>query len=248
MKNATLLIGLLCLFSMTSLFAQSADEAAIREVIEKESEAIAQRDFTAWKSCWHQDENNSLVLVHAGWNLQSWDTIQKQIKTFFENSPAVAGSEITLDQFRINIQGDRAFVQYEETETNPWTFSNGKKWVLKYSNVHNMLKVDGQWKNVNVRSALSRTELNHINVARLLVDASQILAQMDRMDEANKIAAMIAELFPDTPAGYWGMGAFALQQRNKAEALQHLQKAASLFDNEIPPTLENLIEAVKQME
>jgi len=248
MKNATLLIGLLCLFSMTSLFAQSADEAAIREVIEKESEAIAQRDFTAWKSCWHQDENSSLVTVQNGWNLQSWDTIQKQIKTFFENSPAVPGRKTTLDQFMINIQGDRAFVQYEETVNNPWTFNNGKRWVLKYFNVHNMLKVDGQWKNVNVMSALSRTGLNQINVARHLLDASQILAQIDRMDEATKIAAMTAELFPDTPAGYWGMGAFAIQQKDKSEALKHLQKAASLFDNEIPPTLKNLIEAAKQME
>lgn len=230
----------------TITFAQSA-EAAIKQVCLKDTEAYIKRDFEAWKSVWHQVDNASMLITGEGYNLKGWKAIEEAMKDYYINNPAPSKDILSNANYVFNIQGDQAFLSCEQTMTSAETVG-GKTRSWKTYEVRSMIKVDGQWKIYNQVTSPLTHEKSDQNVVDHLRLASQMLAQMGQMEAAAKIPKMTTEIYPKTPAGYWGMGFFAFAQKDKASAIKHLEKAMSLFDGDAPADLKALYEEAKKLD
>ncbi len=144
------------------------------------------------------------------------------MKDYYDNNPAQVKETLSNANYAFNIQGDQAFLSYEQTMTSAETVG-GKTRSWKTYEVRNMIKVNGEWKIYNQVTSPLVYEKSDENVVDHLRLASQMLAQMGQMEAAAKIPKMTAEIYPKTPAGHWGMGYFAFAQKDKANALK-LQK------------------------
>lgn len=240
-------ITLCCLAIAGVLTAQSADEAAIKKVIQMDTEAWIQRDFATWQSLWHHSEQASILTVGSGDRTLGWENIQPAMKDYFESGTDARPITFNHSNHFFNIQGDQAFVSFEQATTPKFTVG-GWSPVNKTFEVRNLVKVDGEWKIANQVTAPALHEGRPQDVMDHLRLASGVLMDAERVEDAAKIPALVAELYPDAPSGYWGMGYYAVEQKDKASALKHLEKAMSLFDDAIPPGLQSLYEQAEALE
>lgn len=229
MKNSVLLLSILCLFTGTFLPAQTADEAAIKEVCHKFQEAFSQRDFDTWQSYWHPTDQASLLSPHEGWNLQGWTAIREKMKPLFAEIQEPAIFTFLQTNHIIHVEGERAFVQFEQSNVHPRQVA-GETFMPKYYEVRRLLKVDGQWKIHNAISTMKAEEMRSTDVILHLMMAANALNQLDRTEEALQMGAMINEFFPDSPCGYLVMAHVATRQQDHAKAVQYFKKAQALKD------------------
>jgi ketosteroid isomerase-like protein len=239
-------ITLFCLAIAGVLTAQSADEAAIKELVQTDVEAYVQRDFSTWESLWHHSDQ-ATMLGTSGTYVQGWDSIRSGMKETFEAATEPRPVTPSHSNFFFNIRGDQAYVSFEQTMTTDLTIG-GEPRRNKTLEVRNLIKIDGEWKICNQLTAPLRYEGRPQDVIDRLRLASGTLLEAERIKDANKILALMAELYPDEPMGYWGMGYLAIEEKDKASALQHLEKAMSLFDDAVPPNLQALYERAQALE
>lgn len=245
MRKVNIILFFLLVGSI-AVFAQ-ADEAAIKKLCSTDTQAFLDRDYDTWESCWHQSDKASMLITGSGNNHQGWEAIQKAMDTYYENNSEPSKSTFSNDNFVFNIQGDQAFISFEQTIIDPSTVG-GNAGKSKTNEVRNLIKVDGAWKIYNQVTSPLIHEKNDENVITHLRLASQMLFQMGRKKEGTKIPEIVADFFPDRPSGYWGMGFYAFVNKDKANALKHLEKAMSLFDGDPPPGLVELYESAKKLE
>ncbi|MEM8528637.1 MAG: hypothetical protein AAGG68_28620 [Bacteroidota bacterium] len=229
------------------LFAQSAEEAAIKALCLKDTEAYMQRDFETWKTAWYHDESASMLITDMGRHAQGWDAIRDSMKEYYEENSMPSKSKLSHDNYIFNIQGDQAFVAFEQTMILPLTVNGGKKWQDKTYEVRSLIKVNGEWKIYNQVTSPMVHEKDVNNTLFHLVSASMMMAQLGNVEGATKTAAFVAELYPNLPNGHWGQGWYAIQRKDKAAAMKHLEKAMSLFDGEAPEDLKALFEQAKAL-
>lgn len=229
------------------IFAQSTEEAAIKTLCLKDTKAYMQRDFETWKTTWHHDASASMLITDMGRHAQGWNAIQEGMKGYYEDNPTPSKSKLSNANYVFNIQGDQAFVAYEQTMTLPMTVDGGKKWEDKTYEVRNLIKVDGEWKIYNQVTSPMVHEKHVNNTLFHLVSASMMMAQLGNTEGATKTAAFIAELYPNLPNGHWGQGWYAIQRKDKAAAMKHLEKAMSTFDGEVPEDLKAMYEQAKAL-
>lgn len=229
------------------LFAQSAEEAAIKALCLKDTEAFMQRDFETWTSIWYHDKSASMLSTGSDFNHKGWKAIKAAMEKYYKNNPTPSKDKLSHDNYVFNIQGDHAFVAFEQTMTFPQTVDGGKKWKDKTYEVRNLIKIDGEWKIYNQVTSPMQYEKNDQNVVTRLITASMMMAQLGNVEGATKTAAFIAELYPNLPNGHWGQGALAIQRKDKAAAMKHLEKAMSTFDGEVPEDLKALYEKAKAL-
>ena len=245
MRKPILLFVFMFLFiGNTLIVAQTATEIAIKQVCEKDTEAYLKRDFDTWKSVWHQVDHASMLITGSGYNYQGWAAILAGMKGFYESNPTSSRQTFSHDNHVFNIQGEHAFVSFEQTVTSTFTVG-GQSSKSKTYEARNMIKVNGEWKLYNQVTSPMRQEKKAENVNDHLRLASLMLNQLGRTAEAAEITEMIADFYPNLPNGYWGMGYYAFVQKDKVNALKHLEKAMSLFDSEVPSDLKGLYETVK---
>ncbi|MEN0049478.1 MAG: hypothetical protein AAF806_20630, partial [Bacteroidota bacterium] len=229
------------------LFAQSAEEVAIKALCLKDTEAYMQRDFEMWKTAWHHDESASMLITDMGRHAQGWDAIRDGMKEYYDNNPTPSKNKLSNANYVFNIQGNQAFVAYEQTMTLPLTVNGGEVWQDKTYEVRNLIKVNGEWKIYNQITSPMVHEKHVNNVLSHLVEASMMTAQLENVAGATKIAELVAELYPNLPNGHWGQGYYAVQRKDKAAAMKHLEKAMSTFDGEAPEDLKALYEQAKAL-
>jgi ketosteroid isomerase-like protein len=205
-----------------------------------------QFDFAAVKTHWHPVDQASWLAPGDGINLQGWAAIEEILKTYFENNP-----EPEIDKFNhydhvIHVEGDRAFVQYKEDVVWPAKV-NGEQFTVKYYEVRRMIKVDGQWKIINMISSFLNEEKRPADVLGHLQSAAIALNAQDRPKEAAQVGTLLNKFFPDHPMGYVVLGRIAMKQKNKAKALKYFKKAGTLLDFE-SSWINGFIEAAEKME
>lgn len=247
MKPLTLLLGILCLAISSSLFAQSADEAAIKEVCYQEQMARSQKNFDATQSYWQHVDQASLLAPNFNVNLQGWAAIEESFKTNFANNPEPDYGQISQYDHIIHIEGNRAFVQYKEDVVFS-TSVQGEPFTIKYAEIRRMSKVDGQWKIINMISAFNTGEMRPADAVVQLRSAALALSAQDRIEEAAQVGLLMSQFFPGHPLGYVVMGEAAMKQKDKAKALQNFEKAATLIEDESHRWIQNMIEAAKKLE
>jgi ketosteroid isomerase-like protein len=239
-------ITLCCLAFASILAAQSADEAAIKELVQTDVEAYIQRDFTTWQNLWHHSEL-ATMLGTSGTYVQGWDSIRSGMKETFEAATEPRPFTPSLSNFFFNIRGDQAYVSFVQTMTSDITVG-GEPRMNKTLEVRNLVKIDGEWKICNQMTAPLRYERRTQDAVDRLNMVANMLMGAERVEDTGKVFALMADLYPEYPLGYWGMGYLAFAQQDKAGALKHLEKAMSLFDDTIPPGLQSLYEQAQALE
>jgi hypothetical protein len=152
MKNLLPLVIFTMTFCLlTSLSAQSADEAAIKALIEKETASYHNADVAGMIACWANVPQTFLLVgaADAEGKLQSYvstneksDLPQQLTEMMKEAKPDGVTFQNSDYVFRIN--GSSAFVRYEQTETDP----KGTK--IYAHETRYLEKINGQWKIIYV--------------------------------------------------------------------------------------------------
>ena len=147
MKNLSKTLLALCLSLLfTNAFAQSKDETAIKNVIEKETSAWFARDAKAMESCWAKVPQTTQCVSLLG-DVVIFNTAEsKKGKDPFAvvgNVPRQA--TVTRTDWNIRMVGNGAYVTYTEKDEVAGVVSN-------FYESRFMEKMDGQWKIVAVNA------------------------------------------------------------------------------------------------
>ena len=139
--------------SSTITRAQSADIAAIKAVVEKETMSWNNRDATGMTDCWaNVPEAGQLVSLQDGKgtvisNHNTKMDMPVAIKTMLAGMGPAGKETFQNTDYQIRVKGDAAFVQYEQVVTAP----DGQK---QYAHETRYLeKMGGAWKIVHVGAA-----------------------------------------------------------------------------------------------
>ncbi len=136
--------------AMTTALAQSADQEAIKAVLQKETYTAYQHDYEGWKSCWVHDNT-----VFIGWNnrdgsysvRQGWDGVNELVKGWLTNPADTRRPDFINKNMLIVVEGSLAYATYDEYSGND---DNSKYTLSKTFKV--LRKVNGEWKFVSVCS------------------------------------------------------------------------------------------------
>lgn len=149
MKHLFFIAALLC--ATLCAQAQSADEAAIKAVIERETQAYHNADAAAMIDCWanvpQSLQHGAYLTAEGKYEIfrntnEKTDLPEKVKKGAADAKPDGITFQNTDYVFRIT--GNAAFVQYEQTETDP-------KGTKTYAHeVRYLEKIGGQWKIIYV--------------------------------------------------------------------------------------------------
>jgi hypothetical protein len=133
----TLLLTLSCLLaSLPMLHAQTADETAIKQVIEAETRAWQARDVAAFKSCWHIQPYFAVFTSGPDYHA----SITPEMFNSLTSEGMGNGSVCTNSNYRISVKGNAAWSAHDQVDTSP----QGEK---RYSHEIRILeKINGAWK------------------------------------------------------------------------------------------------------
>jgi hypothetical protein len=128
----TLFISLLA----TNLFAQTVDEKAIKEVIERETTTWRAGDAKGHADCWEVRPYSRIFV-----SLLDGTHIDVKPETMKQSSEAMGGGGSSVNtNYKIAVSGNSAWANFDEETTN----KDGSK---GYSHEMRMLeKVNGKWK------------------------------------------------------------------------------------------------------
>ncbi len=136
-----LLLGFL-LFASSQLAAQTPTEEALKKVCIAETQAWLDNNLDAWAATHTQGENAVLVWNNPDGsigNMVGWTAIAATVKEAAAKGTK-STSKLVDENFRFTIQGNMAFVLYDQTLTG----ADGK---TSHSREHRVLLLQGgQWK------------------------------------------------------------------------------------------------------
>ena len=143
MKHLFFLILAFQLTLTTSLKAQNTEEAAIKAVIEKETNSFFQRDFAAWESTFVQAD-----YAFQAWNNRkdfdasvSYNSIAARIGNYIKKHPTPTVARVVRKNFIFKFyDNSTVFVTFDQ-------YNGNKKGQARLSKeIRLMEKQDGQWK------------------------------------------------------------------------------------------------------
>lgn len=203
------------------LFAQSAEEEAIKETLRAETTAWMNRDYDAWASHWDQEGSVSMLVTNLGMGSNDWEEMSQTIKQEMENNSKPIEATLENSDYSFSVDGDHAFVTYKQ-------MMKTEDGVDKSYQIRNLRKVDGQWKVAAMIHSPLQHEPNEANVKAHLRSAVAMMEQMERYDDGIELAQTFTEIFPESSEGYWNMGAMYLEKEDKENAMKYLDKAMSI--------------------
>jgi len=127
------------MFLMTTIYAQSAVEASIKNVLKAETTAYMNRDYDAWASHWDSSREVTFLVTNIGLRENSWETVSKTMKEDMETNSSPVTATLETSDFDISVSGKQAFVVYVQHMK-----SDGQDY--KSYEVRNLRKVKGKWK------------------------------------------------------------------------------------------------------
>jgi len=116
------------------------EKAAIIQVLNDETAAAFNRDYTAWQDKWIQEDYTSKTYMDFSQNSMTetlgWEEISGFVRTYIEEHPEPAPLPKQLQDAEVRVFGTGAWVQYEQIDPE-----RGRKRETRL-----MEKRDGQWK------------------------------------------------------------------------------------------------------
>ena len=139
-----LLIIFALLFTGTVSWAQSisAEETAIKKVLETETYAAHNRDYEQWINCFAKSPDvaygfSSLIPTYT---IRNYDKLAEFGKRFMLANPVSSPEPFEFTDFQFRINGTSAFVTYLQTNTK----KDGSK--QPYYKADYLEKINGEWK------------------------------------------------------------------------------------------------------
>lgn len=224
----------------TILSAQTADEAAIKKVVEAETKAWLDRDFDALISHWTKTENNSFLIITENqvFRANDWEEMVASTKKGMKNNPKVMNYDLNTSNHTFAIHGDHAYVTYYQERTSP-------ERTVKSHEVRNMLKVNGQWKIENQATTNDTHHFSEENARNHMIQTGWMLHQMKKYERSLIIAKAYTKAFPDSTVGYRGGGSTYMDMGDKDGAIKMLEEGIERFPED--EGLKELLEKAKAM-
>ncbi len=135
--KTTLTIALM--FLATFLYAQSPQEASIKEALAGETKAYMNRDYDAWAAHWDSSREVSFLVTGPGMRSNNWEEVSKMMKQDMETNSEPMKATLETSDYVISVTGNQAFVVYVQTMKS----DDGEN---KSYEIRNLRKVNGQWK------------------------------------------------------------------------------------------------------
>jgi len=127
------------MFLVTIIYAQSSEEASIKNVLAAETTAYMNRDYDAWASHWDSSKEVSFLVTNVGLRSNSWEEVSKSMKDDMETNSSPINATLETSDFDFSVNGKQAFVVYVQNMK-----SDGQD--SKSYEVRNLRKIKGQWK------------------------------------------------------------------------------------------------------
>lgn len=132
------------LFLPVASFGQSAEEDAIRAVIEGETRAFFDRDYARWAQHWVDHEAAFQAWSNRDGTFSAsdgWEDVSERIRSYIESNPEPSHPLVIRKNFKYRLYGDAAYVIFDQYNSN----RDGTRMTLS-KEVRVMEKQDGQWK------------------------------------------------------------------------------------------------------
>ena len=118
---------LFCLFLGVTLHGQE-DKQIIIDLLATETKAWADADYETWKASWVHSPMTQMSYTQPGSSkiMEGWDAIHKFFKPYFDSGEKRALTS-KMEDIKIDIGGDLAFVSFREVESYLGFSTNKKK-------------------------------------------------------------------------------------------------------------------------
>ena len=194
MRKISILVVFVCLG--ISALAQNIDEQNIKKLLEKQAESYYNRDFAGWAAALRQDSklartfisNNSYVPVVG------WDSTKAQAERYLKQNPKAAKLKATRDYSNINIQGNIAWVDYDQVlrfESDTFDYVSHE--------IRLLVKENDEWRIAN-QVSINTASFNASKPAFIeenLNSAGYALLAANRTKEAIEVFTLNVKLFPN---------------------------------------------------
>lgn len=142
MKKTLIAFALLLMGAGSWAQSNTAEETAIKQVLETEMYAAQNRNFEQWIDCFANspDVAFGFTSLLPSYMVRSYDKLAEFGKIFFQNNPVSSKGLGEFTDFQIRINGNIAFVTYLQTNTH----KDGTK--DRYHKTNYLEKIDGEWK------------------------------------------------------------------------------------------------------
>lgn len=135
----------------TVLYAQSSEDAAIKQVLVSETTAYRNRDCEVWAAHWGKSREISFLVTNMGLHSNSCECVSTTMKDDMESNSTPMKAILETSDFDISVTGKQAFVV---------CFQPMKSDVQDYKSyeIRSLRKVKGQWKLAAMVSTAIETE------------------------------------------------------------------------------------------
>lgn len=142
MKKTLIIIAFLIIGTESWAQSNTADENAIKKVLEKESEAAQNRNYEKWIECFAPTPDVAFGFSHLlpNYMVRSYDELAEIGKKVFRDNPVTSSESFEFTDFKIRINGTSAFVTYNQTNT----LKDGTK--ERYYKAEYLEKINDEWK------------------------------------------------------------------------------------------------------
>lgn len=127
------------LFVSTLMYAQSSEEASIKEALTAETTAYMNRDYDAWARHWDSSGPVSFLVTNMEMRANTWEEISTNMREDMQTNSNPIQATLETSDFDFSIKGNQAFVVYVQT------MKAGAQNYQTYE-VRNLRKIRGQWK------------------------------------------------------------------------------------------------------
>lgn len=151
---------------MNQVTRLSGQEAAIMEVIARETDTYVCHDLEGWSSCWVQDDRTRLLSASSSYGamvLEGWDAIERYMIDVFESGSTCEIRDFRRENASITIHGDMAFVVFDG---HSWHLDDSEELTFE---TRTLERVDGGWRILYASFVLRGHRRDDAN--RIAVDA-----------------------------------------------------------------------------
>ncbi len=163
MKNLFLLAALLC---SLSAFSQTADEAAVKDLLLREAQTYFARDWDGYASCWaHENYITRSYNTGTGYVQDiGWEALEKTVRAEFKDSPPPSwwNGTVTCQNWNFHLNGNIAIASGKRIMPSDSTH-------LAWGEAGKILtceKTGGEWKIIG--STTLRNNVNYVALDILL--------------------------------------------------------------------------------
>ena len=228
MKYQLISLALIVLLSSNWAFAQDNEEERIKAAVLAESTTFFKRDADGWRNMWIQDEHSTRTFASSVGisSAVGWEKFGPNIVQWINNNPEPSLVEVSNDNYLITRAGDMAWVEYDQTLTNP----EDDGYIQLTRQQRALMKIDGEWK---VRTQVSLQTFSFDMSSPQIVEGvtngmGYNLMAAEHFDKAIEIFSLNTKWFPESWNVYDSLGEAYMKAGEKEAAIEYYTKSIEL--------------------